>query len=116
MKDEKFNRTDKITGFTDTTIVFDSYSILLKKIRFIRLERTNGFLGYANGPRLIMAGLLLAFVDFANYTLIRGQAYHPNKGILIVSGSLVTAGLILTSTRYHKFRPGRLRTFLVRDY
>ncbi len=105
MKKEHFVRHDEITGFTDTTIVFDSYSINPKDLKFIRMERKGGIISSSSGIRLILAGLILFGADYLNYTLIRGHAYRPDKSLDIISGSLIFTGLLLAPTKYHKFRP-----------
>ena len=116
MKDEKFNRHDKIKGFTDSSIVFESYQVLLRDLKYVRYEVTHGFLSPSNGPKLIIAGFLLTAADYINYSLIRGNTYKPDKELYIVAGSMIVAGGVLMTMRYRNFRPGVNRKIVVKDY
>lgn len=116
MKEERFNRHDKITGFTDSSIVFESYQVLIRDLNYIRYEVTGGFLSPSNGPKLIIAGLLLTGADYLNYTLIHGNAYKPDKELFIVAGAMVVAGGVLMSLRYRKFRPSGNHKIIVKIY
>ncbi len=104
MKGEHLVRHDKIIGFTDSTIVFDSYSVKPGELKFVRIERKGGLVNPSNGIKLILAGVALIGADYLNYSIIRGFSYHADKGMYIISGALITAGLLLTPTKYHKFR------------
>jgi hypothetical protein len=113
MKWEKFDRHDKIVALTDTTVVFDSYEVEVKDIAYVRTVRSNGFFSPSNGPKLVIAGLMLPLIDYLNYTIIQGNPYVINKGVMIVSGSLITAGLVLISLRHNKFHPGGNRKIII---
>ena len=116
MKDENFNRHDKIEGFTDSSIVFETYRVLIRDLKYVRYEVTGGLLSPSNGPKLILAGLVLMGADYLNYTLIHGNTYKPDKELFIVSGIMVVAGSVLMSLRFHKFRPSANRKITVKIY
>jgi hypothetical protein len=113
MKWEKFNRHDKIVDFTDSTIIFDSYEVVVKDIDFVRTTRSNGFFSPSNGPKLIIAGLALPLVDYINYKVVEGNDYVPNQAVMIVSGCLISVGAIWTSLRFNKFRTEGNRKIII---
>jgi hypothetical protein len=113
---ENFNRHDKITGFSDSSILFNSYDVSVSDIAFVRTEHFNGLLSPSNGPKLILAGLALPVIDFLNNSALEGNNFQADEGLLIVSGSLIATGLFWTSLRYHKFRPGKIRKIRIVVY
>jgi len=58
----------------------------------------------------------LPVVDFLNYKIVEGNKFEFNKGILVVSGSLITGGLLWTSLRFDKFRTDGNRKIRISDY
>ncbi|HLF34208.1 MAG TPA: hypothetical protein VI583_08220 [Cyclobacteriaceae bacterium] len=116
MKWESFNRHDKIIGFSDSSILFYSYDVPVKDIAFVRTEHNNGLLSPSNGPKLILAGFALPVIDILNYSALQGNNFQADEGLLIVSGSLIAAGLFWTSLRYHQFRPGNTRKIRIASY
>ena len=95
-------------------MVGDVY-VPLEDIDWIRTEHTEGFLSPGNGPKLVMAAIGLFLVDQLNHSLIQGQPFRVPMEIGAVSGGLVVTGLVWSSFRYRRFRPGenrRIRIFL----
>ena len=116
MKWEKSDRHDKILGFTDSTILFNSYEVDIHDLSYVKTENTSGFLSPSNGPKLIIAGLALPLVDMLNYSVVQGNEYRPDHGVFLVSGALVATGLFWTSLRFQKFRPGKSRKIMISEY
>lgn len=116
MSGEKFDRHDQITGFNDSSIVFNSYQVVIRDLDYVKFNRDRGFMNPFKGAMFIIPGLALPLADFLNYSVVEGNRYHPDQSILIVSGSLVTGGLVWYSFRHGKFRSGSLRKFVISAY
>jgi hypothetical protein len=87
---ERFKITDEIRGFTDSLILFKDYMINPKEItRLYFDQKTRGwFIFRTKYPRLlIIAGAGYGLLDLLN-------SGEPDHTTLLISGSLITAGIL----------------------
>ena len=90
IRSEKFKITDEIRGFTDSLILFRDYSINPKEItRLYFDQKTRGWfiLRTKYSRLLIIAGAGYGLLDLLN-------TGEPDAATLLISGSLVTAGIL----------------------
>lgn len=90
IRSEKFKITDEIRGFTDSLIVFKDYSINPKEITRLYFDiKTRGWfiLRTKYSRLLLIAGAGYGLLDLLN----SGEA---NRTTLLISGSLITAGIL----------------------
>ena len=113
---DRFEINDRIMDIQDSIVLFSDYFIHVNDIEYVKTIHTEGFLSPSNGPKLIIAGALLFAIDQLNNSIIQGKEARIDKGVTIVSASLVTFGAFWTSLRVRKFKPGRnkrIRTFVL---
>jgi len=113
---ENFEIRDEITDITDSLIRLSSYWIPLGSIEYVKTRHTRGLLSPSNGPKLIIAGLALFTFDLLNQTLVQGDSYEADRGVIIASASLIGVGGLLMAFKYRKFKPGnrkRIRTLVI---
>jgi hypothetical protein len=98
--DDQFHRS-LILGFSDSTIIFNSYQVPLRDIEVIdiRKESFGGFQWAQLGFLGIISGGLFLVIDSIN------NDFSPQTGI--ISGSLVGSGVLLTQLKKRRFRPGK---------
>lgn len=113
---DRFEIKELIVDIRDSVIVFNDYFVHVNDIEYVKTFHTEGFLSPSNGPKLIIAGVLLFGIDQLNNSVIQGNEARLHKGVTITSASLVVFGAFWTSLRVRKFRPGRnkrIRTFVI---
>jgi len=109
MKGSDLEITDVITDLQDSLILFVNSYVKPAEIDYIKLEHTKGFMSPSNGPKLIIAGVVLFLIDQLNYSVIQGNDFRLDKEIGYASLIMVVGGSIWTSFRYTKFRNKRNR-------
>jgi len=104
IKNSDLEISDAITDFHDSLVLLTNSYVKPKEIDYVRIEHAEGFLSPSNGPKLIIAGVSLFFIDQLNYSIIQGNDFRLDKDILKTSLILVMGGAIWKSFRYTKFR------------
>ena len=116
LKGEDFEIRDEIKDISDSVLFLQDFFIPIQRIDYVKTKHTRGFLSPSNGPKIMIAGVALFAFDFLNQTLIQDKTYHINKGVAIVSASMVGFGGLLVSFKYRKFRASknrRIRTLVM---
>jgi len=88
---------DRVHSYLNN-ILEDALVLQNDTIPFHTIERTYIYESErrnSNGAKLLMAGVLLFVIDFANQEWIQKKEYDPGSGVTIASGVLVAAGLPL---------------------
>lgn len=93
----------------DSIIVIEDIYLRIDEIDYVKTVHTKGFLSPSNGPKLIVAGVSLFLIDQLNHTVIQGNEFEVPREIAIASATMVGAGIIWTTFKYRKFRPGKNR-------
>jgi len=88
---------DRIHSYLNN-ILEDALVLQKDTIPFHTIERTylyESATRNSNGAKLVVAGVLLFGIDFANQEWIQKKEYDASSGVTIASGVLVAAGLPL---------------------
>ncbi len=52
----------------------------------------------SRGYKVLLAGVLLGLGDYITLTVVQGKDYEPDRGVLIVSAALISAGVVMITT------------------
>jgi len=116
LQGEDYEIRDEITDISDSLLYFRDFFIPIKSIHYVKTVHTKGFLSPSNGPKIMIAGVILFLADIVNQTLIQDNTYKINTGVTIASASMIGFGGLLMSFKYRKFKPGknkRIRTLVI---
>jgi hypothetical protein len=116
LKGEDYDLKEEIVDMTDSLLIFRDFSISINSIQYVKTVHTKGFLSPSNGPKIMIAGVLLFLADIVNQTLVQDDSYEFSSGVAIASVSMIGFGGLLMRFKYRKFKPGknkRIRTFIM---
>lgn len=116
LKGEDYELREEISDISDSTISFNSFSVHINSIDYVKTSQAKGLLSPSNGTILIIAGVTLFAIDILNQTVVQDGSYEASTGIIIASASLVGLGGLLMTFKYRKFKPGkrkRIRTLVI---
>ncbi len=91
-----------IEGFTDSSFLIHETEVMLNDISVIDIRGKNhSTWSFKSSPgKLIFAGLAFPIVDMLN------QRQVVTPGILIISGGLIVAGIVMKAIERKEFSPG----------
>lgn len=87
-------RNDKIVYLSDTVLITRGDTLRLHHLNkvYFSNSKTNGSKVTSAAIKLIAAGVLLSLGDFITVTAVQDNEYTMNKGVTVVSSSLIVAG------------------------
>lgn len=102
----------EIVGFRDSTIVFKSYEVNLDDIGMIRIPLHPRLKKYSEV--FIAAGGILFLADQINNSVVDDNDPSLNRGVSIVSLSLISSGIIFRFLQKRTYRfPGKRKLKII---
>ncbi|MEM9390121.1 MAG: hypothetical protein AAGA02_06580 [Bacteroidota bacterium] len=104
LQGDDFYTDQMITGVTDSTIRFRLSDVAIRDIKVVKLLKRDSYgLDLVSGAA-VTAGIFFLAIDQVNQLFVQDEGLGPSSETLIISGSLVSAGLIIWLLKKKRFR------------
>ena len=99
-----FYTNQMITGVTDSTIKFHLLDVAIRDIKVVKLLKRDSYGLDLVSRMAVTAGVFFLAIDQVNQLFVQDEGLGPSSETLIISGSLVSGGLLIWLLKKKRFR------------